>query len=184
MTVEKKALRKEIGQRRAEAHSKVDPSPALSNLAELLSKTEGPVSFYWPIRTEIDPRPVMTELAKSRDVCLPVTEGFAPLSFRRWTEGAELDVDGFGVAVPAVNDPVVPRVLVVPMLAFDANCHRLGYGAGHYDRTLEKLRAEGPVLAYGLAYSAQQVADPLPTEQTDQALNAIVTESGVLRPER
>ena len=183
MTIEKKALRKEIGRRRAEAHGQVDPAPALSNLSELLNKTEGPVSFYWPIRTEIDPRPVMTELAKTRDVCLPMTEGFAPLSFRRWTEGSELDVDGFGVAVPAVNDPLVPQVLVVPMLAFDANCHRLGYGAGHYDRTLEKLRAEGPVLAYGLAYSAQQVADPLPTEPTDQALNAIVTELGVLRPE-
>ena len=182
--MDKKALRKAAAALRAKAHGSVDASVAIAHLRNCVASTEGRVSFYWPIRTEIDPRPVMTELAKTREVCLPVTEGFAPLSFRRWTEGAELDVDGFGVAVPAANDPVVPKVLGVPKLAFDANCHRLGYGAGHYDRTLEKLRAQGPILAYGLAYSAQQVEHPLPTEPTDQALNAIVTELGVLRPER
>ena len=91
-----------------------------------------------------------------------------------------MTVDGFGVAVPDGTEPVVPRTLVVPMLAFDGNGHRLGYGAGHYDRTLAGLRAKDQITAIGFAFSAQEVA-PLPIEATDQPLDAIVTEKDVLR---
>ena len=184
MSAEKNELRKAARARRAEAHGTVDPEPALAALARLLAATEGPVSFYWPIRTEIDPRPLMTEMANAREICLPVTHGRdAALTFRRWTEGADMDIDGFGVAIPAVDEPVTPKVLVVPMLAFDDRGHRLGYGAGHYDRTLDKLRAEGRVIAYGLAFSAQRVPEPLPAEPTDQPLDTIVTEVGVVVPD-
>jgi 5-formyltetrahydrofolate cyclo-ligase len=71
---------------------------------------------------------------------------------------------------------------VVPLLAFDAAGHRLGYGAGFYDRTLAALRAERAVTALGFAYAAQQVAE-VPREPTDAQLDAVVTEAGVLRPE-
>lgn len=181
--MDKATLRKDAHQRRGEVHGSVDPAPALVSLGRLLDQTEGPVSFYWPIRSEIDPRPLMTALAATRTVCLPVTHGRdAPLTFRRWVEGAEMQAAGFGVSIPARDDPVIPAVLVVPLLAFDDRCHRLGYGAGHYDRTLERLRAAGPVTAIGLAYSAQRAAADLPNEPTDQPLDAIVTEAGIVRP--
>ena len=180
---DKATLRKFAHQRRAAAHGVVDPAPALQVLRELLGDTRGPVSFYWPIRSEIDPRPLMTEMARTRDLCLPVTHGRdAGLTFRRWTEGVAMETDGFGVSVPVKDDRITPLVLVVPLLAFDDRCHRLGYGAGHYDRTLAGLRAEGSVTAIGLAYAAQRVNAPLPTEPTDQPLDAIVTETGVARP--
>lgn len=180
---DKSALRRLAHQRRAAAHGVVDPTPALTRLRALLNRTEGPVSFYWPIRSEIDPLPVMREQAQAREVCLPVTHGIgAPLTFRRWTEGAEMQADGFGVATPVRDDLVTPRVLVVPLLAFDDRCHRLGYGAGYYDRTLEQLREAGPVMAIGLAYSAQRADTLLPIEPTDQPLDAIVTEAGIIRP--
>ena len=183
MSEDKSALRRLAHRRRNATHGHVDPAPALAQLKDLLDKTEGPVSFYWPIRSEIDPRPVMADIARSRDVCLPVTHGRdAPLTFRRWSEGTELETDGFGVSVPAMDDRMRPRVLVVPLLAFDDRCHRLGYGAGHYDRTLEGLRANGPVTAIGFAYSAQRADAPLPIEPTDQPLDAIVTEAGIVRP--
>lgn len=179
---DKMALRAAARARRAEAHGSVDPAPALAALAREIAATTGPVSFYWPIRTEIDPRPLMQELAASRQLCLPVTHGRdAALTFRAWHPGAEMDVDGFGVAIPAQDVPVRPNVLVVPMLAFDAHLHRLGYGAGHYDRTLAGLRPNGPTFAIGLAYEAQRTA-PLPAEPTDQALDLIVTEESVHRP--
>ncbi len=181
MTTEaKKALRRAVGARRAEAHATVAQGPALERLRALLADTVGPVSFYWPIRTEIDPRPVMAELADIRQVCLPLTHGRAALTFLHWFPQAPMTVDGFGVAVPDGTEPVVPRTLVVPMLAFDGNGHRLGYGAGHYDRTLAGLRAKDQITAIGFAFSAQEVA-PLPIEATDQPLDAIVTEKDVLR---
>jgi len=119
-------------------------------------------------------------MSAHRDVCLPVTTGYAPLVFRGWRPGAAMISDSFGVEVPEDETEVVPQVLVVPMLAFDERGHRLGYGAGHYDRTLEKLRPLGPVMAVGFAYEAQ-LADTLPIEPTDQPLDAIVTEAGIRR---
>lgn len=176
---DKKALRKAASAARAEAHRSVDVAPAHAALRARLDQTSGPVSFFWPIRTEIDPRPVMEALASHRPVCLPVTNGYAALRFRSWTPGAEMEVDGFGVAVPAGNTSIVPQVLVVPLLAFDRHGHRLGYGAGHYDRTLEELGAQGPVTAIGFAYAAQEIAR-VPTVPTDQPLDAIVTENGII----
>lgn len=174
---DKAELRRRARERRAEAHGTVDPGPALAALRLMIDQTEGPVSGYWPIRTELDPRPLLTALAEDgREVCLPVTDGLAPLAFRCWRPGAPMETDGFGVSVPADDERASPAVLIVPMLAFDRAGHRLGYGAGHYDRTLSQLRADGPVTAIGLAYAVQETADPLPTLPTDQALDAIVTE--------
>ncbi len=168
--------------KRAEAAARVDQAPACARLQAVLDETEGPVSFFWPIRTEIDPRPVMEALAATRPVCLPLTHGRdAPLTFHRWWQDAPMKKDGFDVPVPEDTEAVVPRVLVVPLLAFDANGHRLGYGAGHYDRTLAGLRSMGPVTAIGFAFEAQRLDAPLPTEATDQALDAIVTEARVHR---
>lgn len=178
--MDKPALRKAMAARRAEAAESVDQAPARAALAAVVADTEGPVSFFWPIRTEIDPRPVMEALATTRTVCLPLTHGrAAPLTFPRWTPDAAMTKDPFGVPVPDGTEEVVPSVLVVPMLAFDARGHRLGYGAGHYDRTLAKLRAAGPVTAIGFAFEAQRVTEPLPAEATDQPLDLVVTEAGV-----
>jgi 5-formyltetrahydrofolate cyclo-ligase len=92
-----------------------------------------------------------------------------------------MDVDAFGVETPEAGaEIVVPRVLVVPLLGFDARLHRLGYGAGHYDRTLAALRESGEARAIGFAYAAQEVAE-LPVLPTDIALDAVVTEEGVRR---
>lgn len=165
--------------RRSTAHAEVNPANAQRLLLEVLQDTEGPVSFFWPIRTEIDTRPVMRALSKTRQVCLPVTAGRSALSFREWRPDAVMSADGFGVPFPAEGAPVVPAVLVVPMLACDPFGHRLGYGAGHYDRTLAALRPKGRVTAIGFAYEAQRVAEPLPIEPTDEPLDLLVTERGV-----
>lgn len=179
----KKALRKEIGARRALAHGKVDPKPALDALIAALRGAQGPISFFWPIRTEIDVRPAMHVLSDTHEVCLPVTHGFGPLTFRLWSEGTAIETDGFGVSTPDATSPdATPQTLVVPMLAFDAACHRLGYGAGHYDRTIANLKQSGKVLAIGFAYAAQQVDELLPIDATDQSLDMIITENGICRP--
>lgn len=182
--MDKSSLRKDMAARRAEAAARVDQAPARATLATVLAETEGPISFFWPIRTEIDPRPVMEAFASERPVCLPLTHGReAALTFHRWTPETTMVKDSFGVPVPHGTEEVIPTTLVVPMLAFDTRGHRLGYGAGHYDRTLAELRQTGTVLAIGFAFEAQRADNPLPIEPTDQPLEMVVTEAGVFRSE-
>lgn len=178
---DKAVLRKAARAARQAAFDTVDVAPATMRLLDVLTDLPGPVAFYWPMRTEIDPRPAMEALAEMVEVVLPVTHGFGPLTFRQWRPGLVLAKDGFGTQYPAQGADVDPLTLVVPMLAFDRRGHRLGYGAGHYDRTLQGLRAKGPVTAIGFAYAGQEI-DAVPNEPTDQPLNLIVTEAETLTP--
>lgn len=157
------------------------PRGGIERLAEVLAPYQGQVlAGYMPMRTEIDPLWAMG--AHEGPVCVPVITGAGlPLVFRRWTPTARMVPGEFGALIPEAGDLLVPRVLIVPLLAFDRRGFRLGYGGGFYDRTLEGLRAAGPVTAIGFAFAAQEVGR-VPTEPTDQPLDLIVTEHGCLVP--
>ena len=139
-----------------------------------------PVSGFMPIRTEIDPLPAMAEASAHGPVGVPVIEQAAqPLKFAHWTPETVM-VDGpFGASVPQELTFFEPQILIVPLLAFTRSGDRLGYGGGFYDRTLEMLRAKRATLAIGFAFAGQEVTD-LPLEPTDQPLDMIVTENGVI----
>ena len=137
------------------------------------------VAGYWPVRGEIDPRPLMeTFLLEQAQLALPVVAAKdAPLQFRAWAPGDALEAGAFGIEVPQAKRPVLtPTLVLVPLAAFDARCHRIGYGAGYYDRTLTALRAAGPVVAVGLAYEGQRVRR-VPAGRHDVALDHVVTET-------
>ncbi len=154
------------------------------HLRKILGAHRGrPLAGYMPIHSEIDPLPAMEEAAALGPVGVPVIEGKGqPLRFAGWTPGCDM-VDGpFGARVPAVLDLFEPEVLIVPLVAFSRDGMRLGYGGGFYDRTLALLRAKRPTLAIGFAFSAQE-QDSLPLEATDQPLDLIVTETGVITPQ-
>jgi 5-formyltetrahydrofolate cyclo-ligase len=115
-------------------------------------------------------------------VGVPVIDGAGlPLRFHAWRPGVCMVAGPFGVAVPEAGEDILPEVVIVPLVAFDRSCARLGYGGGFYDRTLALLKARAPVHAVGFAYAAQE-ATALPCEATDLRLDAIVTEEAVLRP--
>ncbi|CAM5501151.1 5-formyltetrahydrofolate cyclo-ligase [Frigidibacter albus] len=159
---------------------------AADRLAAVLAPCRGQVlAGYMPMRTEIDPLPAMAAhlgAGEGGRVCVPVIEGPGqPLRFREWTPDGEMAPGEFGAQVPVAGDWLVPSVLIVPLLAFDWRGYRLGYGGGFYDRTLEALRATGPVIAVGFAFAAQEVEE-VPVEPTDQKLDLIVTDCGVIRP--
>lgn len=173
--------RKAAFARRAAAHSAAASQAGAAQLLAYLAPFQGrPITGYMPIRTEIDPRPAMAQMARFGPVGVPVVlgEGLA-LEFRRWEVDAPMVAGPFGAEVPALADLVIPDLIVLPLVAFDRSGRRLGYGGGFYDRTLELLRTSRPVVAVGFAYSAQQ-ADDLPVEATDQPLDAVVTERGVI----
>tara|TARA_R110002073_G_scaffold43462_1_gene120973 strand:+ start:10994 stop:11563 length:570 start_codon:yes stop_codon:yes gene_type:complete len=135
------------------------------------------VSGYWPLPGEIDPRPLMAELAaRGARLVLPVIVAPGePLIFREWRPGEPLQRRVFGLMEPAESAPeLVPDILLVPLLAIDSDGNRLGFGKGYYDRTLAGLRAAGTPLAIGLAYEAQVVA-AVPVDEFDQPLDWLVT---------
>lgn len=138
------------------------------------------LSGYMPIRTEINPLPAMEEAAAHGPVCVPVIQqpGLA-LKFSRWEPGCALRAGPFGAMIPEADDFLEPEILIVPLVAFDRQGGRLGYGGGFYDRTLELLRSKRPTLAIGFAYAGQEAAD-LPLELTDQPLDMVVTETEVI----
>ena len=148
-------------------------------LADFLTDQKGRVlAGYMPMRTEIDPLPAMA--AHQGPVCVPVIPGpDMPLRFREWTPGCAMEAGAFGALIPAEGAWLEPEVLIVPLLSFDRRGFRLGYGGGFYDRTLERLRARGTTLALGFAFAAQEVAE-VPIEPTDQPLDAILTETGLI----
>lgn len=135
------------------------------------------VSGFWPIGREIDIRPLLLALhERGHPIVLPVTPKRGnPLSFRLWRPGDVLQPERFGTFRP-VGDPAVPDFLLVPLLAFDRRGHRLGYGAGFYDRTLAALPGR---YALGVAYAAQEVPE-VPAGPSDVALDAVATDSGVI----
>lgn len=138
-----------------------------------------PVAGYWPMRGELDPRPLMANLAASgHPLLLPVITGDGqPLTFRAWREGDLLTAGPFGTREPPADAPEgLPGLVIVPVLAFDDAGYRLGYGGGFYDRTLAELRRRRPgVIAAGFAYESQRSAN-LPRDDWDQQLDWIVTE--------
>ena len=138
----------------------------------------GPASGFVPIRSEIDPMPLLAWLHKSgRQTALPtVGKRDAPLVFRLWAPGDEMYLGPYGIKEPKYSAVQVhPCLLLVPLLAFDRRGLRLGYGGGYYDRTLAALRAKNKILAVGIAYSIQEV-DAMPVADHDQPLDWIVTE--------
>jgi 5-formyltetrahydrofolate cyclo-ligase len=138
------------------------------------------VSAYFAIGDEADPAPLLELLrARGHAIALPrVTGRGKPLDFHLYEAGAKLVPGGFGLSEPAPDWPKVePDVLAVPMLAFDGLGYRVGYGAGFYDRTLQRLRASKKVLAAGFAFSVQEFAE-LPHDENDQRLDWMATEKG------
>jgi 5-formyltetrahydrofolate cyclo-ligase len=145
-----------------------------------LSKTDI-VSVYWPIGSELDTRTLLNMLSKEGITCaLPVIEKKDhPLFFRRWKPGLVLEPGPFKVPVPPKNAQIlIPNIVVVPLLAFDAAGYRLGYGGGFYDRTLEKIRKTTGCRAIGIGYVCQEI-ETVVTDQYDQRLDAMVTEKDV-----
>jgi 5-formyltetrahydrofolate cyclo-ligase len=144
------------------------------------------VSAYSPLRSEINPVPLMRKLADAgAQLALPVVVGRGkPLIMRAWSFGQPLNSGVWGIREPPPEAPEVwPDVLIVPLAAFDRKGHRIGYGAGYYDMTLNRLRMLKSVVAVGLAYAAQQVA-VVPITPRDARLDLVLTEREVIECRR
>lgn len=181
----KATLRAQARERRSVAYRATGAQVAaqLSNyLPELYLPPQCVVAGYIQRGSELDPLPALTSLRNGGyRLALPVvTARNAPLVFRAWALGDPAAPDAQGLPAPLPSSPeVVPEAVFVPLVAFDGKGHRLGTGAGYYDRTLPGLRTQNEkLLAIGLAFAVQQERE-LPLEDTDVPLDAVITERGV-----
>jgi len=183
----KRTLRKAMGEIRAglQADHGTDARERLrdTGLGFLDPGLSGTVSGFYPYGSEIDCTGLLERLSGAGWVtALPVVLGPArPLEFRPWRPGEPLETGAWSIPVPGETaGSVVPDVLLVPLLAFDRQGYRLGYGGGFYDRTLGRLRAEKPVLAIGVAFAGQEV-EAVPHGDHDQPLDWMLTEQGAFQ---
>lgn len=133
------------------------------------------IALYWPFRGEPDLRPWMSALIERGALCLlPVVVAKAqPLSFRSWQPGEPLERGVWGIPVPAAGQDIKPSIVVAPVVGFDKDGFRLGYGGGYYDRTLAVL--EPKPLVIGVGFERQKIESIRP-QWHDIAMDAIVTE--------
>jgi len=183
MTSEKQDIRRFARQHRDQLE--IDPDWA-DQAAEIFIEAIKPgndqiISLYFPMGSELDTLPIAQKLwEKGIKTALPVIQGKAcPLLFAEWTKSTALKPSNFGTQEPEDTNYIDPDIIIVPLLAFDQVGNRMGQGQGHYDATLNSLRAKKDILAVGYAYSQQAVIFALPTEQHDQKLDMVITEQRV-----
>jgi len=177
---------------RLEATARRDALPANERkaAAETIAAREFPlaitpgtiVSGFMPLKSEINPLPLLQRLVEAGvRLALPAIAGRGkPLIMRAWEFGAPLDRGQWGIREPKPDArEVEPDILLVPLLAFDREGFRLGYGAGYYDMTIHRLRALKPVTAVGIAFAAQEVPK-IPTTPRDERLDLVLTEHEVI----
>lgn len=182
MSEEKDILRAALKERREELAAR-DPD-AGETLADKfpmkLFERYGPtVALYLPIGSEIDPKPLMGKLAAAgAKLALPCVQDDGSMVYRAYTRGDMLEQRPFGLLEPNPEVPEVdPTLVITPLLGFDRSGNRLGYGKGHYDRALTRLRDQGRVFVCGLAYFGQEVEE-VPAEPHDVPLDWVMTERG------
>jgi len=177
---------------RIEALAKRDAMPAAERQAgaEAIAARAFPVAItpgmivsgFMPMKTEINPLPLMRKLADAgAGLALPAIAGRGkPLIMHAWKFGDPFKSGQWGIREPVPEAPAVdPDVLIVPLACFDRAGHRIGYGAGYYDRTIHRLRGLKKVVAIGIAFAAQEIAR-VPASEWDERLDLVLTERDVI----
>jgi 5-formyltetrahydrofolate cyclo-ligase len=185
LLLEKQEMRSRERQRRGElARALPDFGRRIAaHIDELPITPDARVSGYRALAEEADPSGLVSALqANGCEICYPRVHMkgqplwfHVPVANEPWVPGA------FGIPEPRADWPrAFPSVLLVPLLAFDARGHRLGYGGGYYDRTLAQFRHERTVMAIGVAFGGQEVSS-VPHDSSDETLDMVITEAGVRR---
>ena len=139
------------------------------------------VGGYYPSNYEIDDLNILNFLEKKNfKVSLPVIKKENQMNFYKWSKGDPLKINKFGIPEPVSTRIIYPDILLVPLVAYDSNLNRLGYGGGFYDRYIEKIEKIKKVIKIGLAFSFQKISS-IPINQYDKRLDFIVTEKEILR---
>ena len=139
------------------------------------------IGGYYPVNFEVDDLALLREFEKNRFIIsLPVIHKNFQMNFYEWSFSDPLKVNKHGIPEPETKNIVYPDVLLIPLVAFDKNLNRLGYGGGYYDRLIKKLSKKKKNIKIGLAYSVQKI-DKVPINVYDQKLDYIVTNKYIIK---
>lgn len=140
------------------------------------------VSGFMPMKSEINPLPLLHAAAdRGARLALPaIDKRGRPLIMRAWAFGDPFKAGQWGIREPVPEAPAVdPDILIVPLACFDRAGHRIGYGAGYYDMTINALRAKKKVTAIGIAFAVQEIPR-VPATERDERLDLVLTEREVI----
>ena len=143
--------------------------------------TKGIIGGYYPVNFEVDDLMLLKKFEKDKfDISLPVIKKKFQMNFYKWSFSDLLKVNKYGIPEPEIKKIVIPDVLLIPLVAFDKNLNRLGYGGGYYDRLIKKLSKKKKIIKIGLAFSFQKI-NKVPTNAYDQKLDYIVTNKYIIK---
>jgi len=153
------------------------------NVFDLLKKnnlTKKCIGGYFPVNHEIDDLEILKKLKKKKyQISLPVIKKNFDMDFFRWSFDDPLKINKYGIPEPFSKNLIYTDILLVPLVAFDKNLNRLGYGGGYYDRVIDKLSKKKDILKIGLALSVQKINN-VPVTKCDKKLDYIVTDKYIL----
>ena len=139
------------------------------------------IGGYYPVNFEIDSLELLRKFKKNKfNISLPVIKKNFQMDFYSWSFSEPLKINKYGIPEPEAKNIVYPDILLIPLVAFDKNLNRLGYGGGYYDRLIEKLTKKKNIIKIGLAFSVQEI-DKVPTNMYDQKLDYIVTNKHIIK---
>ena len=139
------------------------------------------IGGYFPVNFEMDDLVLLRKFEKNRfNISLPVIKKNFQMDFYKWSFFEPLNVNKYGIPEPERKNIVYPDILLIPLVAFDKNLNRLGYGGGYYDRLIKKLSKKKKIIKIGLAFSVQKI-DKVPTNVYDQKLDYVVTNKYIIK---
>ena len=178
----KSKLRKRVLKNRKIAHEKnlkIDFNKVF-NIIKKNNLDKKSIGGYFPVDCEIDDLEILNKFDKKNyQVSLPVIKKNFEMNFYKWSFNDPLKINKYGIPEPNSIKLVYPDVILVPLVAFDSNLNRLGYGGGYYDRVIKKLSIKKKILKIGLAFSVQKINN-VPVTKYDKKLDYIVTDKYIL----
>lgn len=155
--------------------------PLLISILKKNNKKNFTVGGYYPVNNEISDLEILRELIKNNiKVSLPVIRKNKDMNFYSWSFVEPLTINSYGIPEPIKSKIVIPDAIIVPLVAFDNNLFRLGYGGGFYDRYIAKIQKKNKIFTVGIAYSFQRI-NKIPVNKYDKKLNVVITEKNIIK---
>ena len=179
----KSKLRKKIIKIR-EKNNKKNIQINFTQIIKILKKekiTKKIIGGYYPVNFEVDDLRLLKKFKENKFIIsLPVIKKKFLMDFYKWSFSDPLKINKYGIPEPETKNIIYPDILLIPLVAFDKNLNRLGYGGGYYDRLIEKLSKKKKIIKIGLALSTQKI-DKVPVNAYDQKLDYIVTNKNIIK---